>query len=442
MAREVVVADRATAVVNTTHQLSHPCSRVDSTIYKPSTPQHLDHHIDKFDSGFVSGDLQHSTTIAASNTPSAISLSTKKPSTVPKEAVEEVKHNITGTANVQREYNRADSGICERMSEGLRITEPTVMTPDQRQLQQQQQQTELASSLDPAMVLLSGGGSVLEFYDTDEDGDCQLHLAIADANHEVAFVLIRWAPHPAYLDIQNKEMYAPLHIAVLVNQPRLVRRLVICGAATDIRDAEGNTPLHLAAKRGLHACAHALLSPISTDELREAGVHAGPSAANSGRNNTPLHAVLNLKNYNGEHCVHLATIDQHMPFLSFLSGHQADMNATEGRSGKTALHYAVNMGNETLVRMLTLRREQGGCGVALNTRDWAGRTALQCAKINGHQAISAYLASLPGCDTCTDDSDEDFEFDTDEDMVELGGVAAGDYGDLEVNGVRIVESMA
>ena len=307
------------------------------------------------------------------------------------------------------EYNRLDSGICERMSDQLRITDN-----------------------EPKLAVTPQQCPGLEFFDADCDGDCQLHLAVAEGVTEVVFALIRLAPHPAYLDIQNNELYAPLHIAVLVNQPRLVRRLVVAGATTDIRDREGNTPLHLAAKRGFKECAAALLSPISTDELREADISAAFTP-------THLHTVLDMKNFNGEHCVHLATFGQHYEFLWFLNLHQADMNASEGRSGKTALHYAVNMRDERLVQMLATPREAGGCGVALNARDWSGRTAHRCSKINGDEGIAVFLASLPGCDTHAEDSDEDFEFDTDDEVD-----WAGSYTDTAVNGsgMLIVESLA
>ena len=305
-----------------------------------------------------------------------------------------------------RDYQRLDSGICVSMTEGMKISEPDFKDPKVE-----------------SKVTMSPQAKVLEYYDADSDGDCQLHLAVAEGVMEVVFALIRMAPHPAYLDIQNNELYAPLHLAVLVNQPRMVRRLVVAGATTDIRDREGNTPLHLAARRGLRECASALLTPISRDELREAQVSVGFSQ-------TQLHAALNLKNYNGEHCVHLATAGQHYAFLQYLQLQQGDLNAVEGRSGKTALHYAVNMRDEALVRRLV------DCGLRVNARDWSGRTALQCAHINGDEGIARFLASVPGCDTAVDDSsDEDFEFDTDEETV-------AEFNDIEVNGRRIVESMA
>ena len=269
-----------------------------------------------------------------------------------------------------------------------------------------------------------------ELYEADKDGDCQLHLAIASGFTEVVFALVRMAPHPDFLDIQNNELYAPLHIAVLMNQPNMVRRLIVAGATNDIRDLEGNTPLHLASKRGHLECAEALLRSISNEELKEAQVQVSESHTN-------LHKILDTKNYHGEHSVHLATFGQHYTFIRFLCWSGADMNAVEGRSGKTCLHYAVNKRDVNLVGLLATKRSLGGCEVDLNTRDWCGRTPLHCAIINGDTDIATLLSSQPGCETTTyQESDEDFEFDTDEDIPDLPS-----YGDIEVNG-RYVQSSA
>merc|ERR1711962_885045 len=265
---------------------------------------------------------------------------------------------------------------------------------------------------------------------SSEMNSMQLDLAIASGFTEVVFALIRMAPHPDFLDIQNNELYAPLHIAVLMNQPNMVRRLIVAGATSDIRDLEGNTPLHLASKRGYLECAEALLRSISTEELKEACVNASSS-------HLSLHKILDTKNYQGEHSVYLATFGQHYNFIRFLCWSGADMNATEGRSGKTCLHYAVNKSDLNLVGLLASKKTLGGCEVDLNTRDWCGRTPLLCAIINGDTDIASLLNSQPGCESVTyQESDEDFEFDTDEDIPDLPS-----YNDIEVNG-RIVQSSA
>ena len=63
-----------------------------------------------------------------------------------------------------------------------------------------------------------------EYYEPDEDGDVQLHMAIASGYVEVVDALIRMCPHPEYLSVQNNASFAPLHIAVLQNQPVMARK--------------------------------------------------------------------------------------------------------------------------------------------------------------------------------------------------------------------------
>ena len=333
---------------------------------------------------------------------------------------------IPSHAKIQ--FNRLDSGFSDLSSEMNSMQLDPELSP--RKVKQlpaaHERQLPTSSSCGPQL----NQDSWRELYEADKDGDCQLHLAIASGFTEVVFALIRMAPHPDFLDIQNNELYAPLHIAVLMNQPNMVRRLIVAGATSDIRDLEGNTPLHLASKRGYLECAEALLRSISTEELKEACVNASSS-------HLTLHKILDTKNYQGEHSVHLATFGQHYNFIRFLCWSGADMNATEGRSGKTCLHYAVNKRDLNLVGLLASKKALGGCEVDLNTQDWCGRTPLLCAIINGDTDIAALLSAQPGCETVAyQESDEDFEFDTDEDIPDVPS-----YNDIEVNG-RIVQSSA
>ena len=57
------------------------------------------------------------------------------------------------------------------------------------------------------------------YFTPDEDGDVQLHLAVASGLADVVDALVRMAPTPQLLSMQNNQGYTPLHIAVLQNQP-------------------------------------------------------------------------------------------------------------------------------------------------------------------------------------------------------------------------------
>ena len=231
-----------------------------------------------------------------------------------------------------------------------------------------------------------------EYYEQDEDGDVQLHLAIASGFVDVVYALIRMAPHPDYLSIQNHALYSPLHIAVLQNQPAIVRRLVVAGARLDVRDREGNTPLHLAARRGNLECGEALLKPVSVQEMSE------QSQSQVLYSQLPVD-IIDLCNHIGESCVHLAAMGGHAHFLRFLCWNNADMNAADGRSGRSALHFAIGAGNLEVIECLVEPRPTG-CGVDVNRLDWYGRSPYQLALLNGARTIAIFLESrVAGLDT-------------------------------------------
>ncbi len=209
------------------------------------------------------------------------------------------------------------------------------------------------------------------FYEPDEDGDVQLHLAVASGMADVVDALVRMAQEasaaPDLLSMQNNQGYSPLHIAVLQNQPAFVRRLVSAGAKLDLRDGEGNTPLHLAALRGHVECAQELIRQSKC-------------------------TLLDQRNNQGRHCVHLATMGGHLTFLQFLSWNGADMNALEGKSGRSSLHLAVGAKNLPLVQCL-VEPQPNGCGVDPSLLDWYGRNAYQQSLMNRQAEMASYLAS-------------------------------------------------
>jgi len=231
-----------------------------------------------------------------------------------------------------------------------------------------------------------------ELFEPDEDGDIQLHMAIASSHFDVADTLIRLCPAPAYLSIQNRQSYAPLHIAVLQNQPAIVRSLIVHGASVTSCDREGNTPLHLAAIRGYLECGEALLKPISVQEV-QSSVHVNKQL-NPGvlAGSHKPEEVVDRCNYFGEQCVHLAAMGGHCRFLQFLCWNNADMNAQEGRGGRTALHFAVGARSLEAAHCL-VEAKPFGCGVDPNVVDWCRKSAIQMAMVNKSTHIVNYLSA-------------------------------------------------
>jgi len=67
----------------------------------------------------------------------------------------------------------------------------------------------------------------------------------------------------------NDDWQSPLHLAVLTQQPKIVRRLIMAGADPSLRNFRGNTALHLACANGDLACTKALTDPLTSMERSE-----------------------------------------------------------------------------------------------------------------------------------------------------------------------------
>ena len=90
-----------------------------------------------------------------------------------------------------------------------------------------------------------------------------LHTAIIQGYFEATLSLINMAPHPCLFDILNDDVQTALHLAVITNQPKVVRKLVVAGADLSIRNYQGNTALHLACMSSNLDCVKALTEPIT-----------------------------------------------------------------------------------------------------------------------------------------------------------------------------------
>ncbi|XP_055683685.1 NF-kappa-B inhibitor cactus isoform X2 [Lutzomyia longipalpis] len=261
------------------------------------------------------------------------------------------------------------------------------------------------------------------YYLQNSDGDTHLHLAILDGHVDVAKALIRMNPYPCLLDIQNDFFQTPLHLAVIVGQYSTVRHLILAGAEPTIRDYKGNTPLHLACEKGDLACVRALTVPIAMTEIQDVfrtnSSHTESSSKK--KRNSPsiqLPGDLDMRNYDGENCVHLAARGRHVDILRHLMWCGADINAKEGKSGETPLHIAVGQEDEQLVNFLVTECPK----INLEICTYGGMTAYQFAAINRNQILMKNLARGGAEPLTPPESDYDTESDSDESqMVDLFG---------------------
>lgn len=74
------------------------------------------------------------------------------------------------------------------------------------------------------------------------------------------------------------ECQTALHLAVMTKQSRVARRLVAAGARVDMRDRQGNCPLHIAALNGDLDCVQALSMALAAHELEQCQLRYPPFA--------------------------------------------------------------------------------------------------------------------------------------------------------------------
>lgn len=213
----------------------------------------------------------------------------------------------------------------------------------------------------------------------DEDGDTPLHVAIICEDVPAAFEIIDKAESHIFLSYQNHLRQSPLHLAVLTKQLSVVRGLVTSGADFMTRDRNGNTPLHLACREGFVDVAKSLLEPVSPLEAIKTDREI-PNQFISQR--------LDVKNYDGLSCIHLAANKGNVDIVNLLLEKGADCNDKEMKTGRCILHNACFSGNVELVRMLTRLKS---CNI--NAKAYDGLTAFDLARSRSHDTICMVLAA-------------------------------------------------
>ncbi|XP_052819141.1 NF-kappa-B inhibitor alpha-like [Mya arenaria] len=178
----------------------------------------------------------------------------------------------------------------------------------------------------------------VDLWDIDEDGDTLLHLAVIQHMYMVVLALIfkvKECDLLACLNIQNNLRQTPLHLAVLTDQPDVVRALVEAGADVTARDQQGNTPLHVACRKGSQDAVYTLVKSFGDDVDRRK-------------------EYFEIRNSQGLTCLHVASENKEYEIMGHLFARGADVNVTDGKSGRTALHYAVeNKDLQTVTLLLT-----------------------------------------------------------------------------------------
>ena len=140
----------------------------------------------------------------------------------------------------------------------------------------------------------------------------------------------------------------PLHWAAITDQADVVETLIEHGAQVDERDAEGRTPLMVAAAFDSRAVADVLLAR-----------GADPLARDAVDGNTSLD---------------FAAMAGHANFVSLLKAHGAPVDGRATRNGETPLHYAAFYGRRKVIGVLV------ESGADIDAADYSGVRPLQYAR--------------------------------------------------------------
>ncbi|XP_038616790.1 NF-kappa-B inhibitor epsilon [Tachyglossus aculeatus] len=244
-----------------------------------------------------------------------------------------------------------------------------------------------------------------------EDGDTLLHLAVIHVAPAVLLCCLALLPQEA-LDIQNDLFQTALHLAVHLDQPGTVRALLQKGASRLLQDGRGDTALHVACQHQRLDCARCLL-----EDTPEPG--RGP----------PRPQDLQLQNWQGLACLHIATLQRNCQLVGLLLKNGANIDTQEGTSGKTALHLAVESQEAGLVRFLL------GRGARVDARMFNGCTPLHLAVGRRQPGIASSLCQA-GADTLL----RNVEDETPQDLADGHGdlLQLLPFDDLKISGKPLI----
>ncbi|XP_005357381.1 nuclear factor NF-kappa-B p105 subunit isoform X1 [Microtus ochrogaster] len=233
----------------------------------------------------------------------------------------------------------------------------------------------------------------------DENGDSVLHLAIIHLHAQLVKDLLEVTSGLISNDIINmrNDLYqTPLHLAVITNQEDVVEDLLRVGADLSLLDRWGNSVLHMAAREGHDKILSVLLK------------------------NKKAAPLIDHPNGEGLNAIHIAVMSNSLPCLLLLVAAGAEVNAQEQKSGRTALHLAMEYDNISLAGCLLL---EGDAHVDSTTYD--GTTPLHIAAGRGSTRLAALLKAA-GADPLVEnfeplyDLDESWEKDGEDEGVVPG----------------------
>lgn len=235
--------------------------------------------------------------------------------------------------------------------------------------------------------------------DCNQSGWPELHLAIVANQHSEAAHLLSNGHAANSRDAQG---YTPLHLAAALNRYQCVELLLsTCNADVNATTPEGDTALHLAARLNCPESIALLTKHRDTivNRKNSAGLTPIQEAAQAGSPDS-IKALaasekcdLNVRGESSVSLLHLAVMNAHpLTLAELLNTGKLDVNARD-MYGQTALHLAAEEGRTRCLETLLKSK-----GVDLNILRTEGSTALHLACEKGMADCAILLLNTPSCD--------------------------------------------
>ena len=205
----------------------------------------------------------------------------------------------------------------------------------------------------------------------DCEGDTKLMISLLNGDIESCLSYIAKTEQvclTGVLDIQNNLQQTALHLAVIVGEVQIVRRLIAAGASVSLQDTQGRTPLHI-------ACEHGAFSVIECFWFK-------------------LDELNGIRDYEGNTFMHILVCGEHTYLMEYLIGFGADINGRDGKRGMTPLHLASMTGKTHIVAYLLGRTD-----IDVSPRNFEEKTPLDYAQNHAIKSLLEMRDAVKGAET-------------------------------------------
>ena len=211
----------------------------------------------------------------------------------------------------------------------------------------------------------------VKYFEQDNNLNTNLHYLLYAERDQTFEECVNDLMTHNFLDMSNQQKQTILHVATIMNKPALCRNIMVHGSPVDLYDNRGNTPLHIACRKGFFECVQVLTRHLNYDEVKDLSYMV------------PFRCIPQspeLRNYDGLTCLHLAAAAGHYDIVYYLVyDMMADVNVGEGMRGLTPLMQCVESRDTRMVMFLVQQ-----CGASIHVRTYDRKNAVELAMGHGY----------------------------------------------------------